>query len=181
MPGDDDATARPLAVAIEAGYRTGLIGSVTLLHAEAYARIAGFGQAFESMVASGLAEFCGRLGDPRNQIWTAVRDGAVMGSVALDGESLGPGLARLRWFLLAEPLRGAGVGRSLLRAALAHADAAGCRETRLDTFAGLDAARRLYEAHGFRCVAEVPGRHWGPEVLEQHFVRPHPSACAGSG
>jgi hypothetical protein len=38
----------------------------------------------------------------------------------------------------------------------------------------LDAARHLYEAHGFELVEEHPGSHWGTEVYEQKFVRVRP-------
>jgi hypothetical protein len=40
---------------------------------------------------------------------------------------------------------------------------------RLGTFAGLDAARHLYEEFGFRKVQEGSTTTWGPEVLEQHW------------
>jgi hypothetical protein len=41
----------------------------------------------------------------------------------------------------------------------------------IQTFKGLDAARHLYEKHGFSLVHEVPGTQWGTEVIEQEFVR----------
>lgn len=159
------------AVTVARGWRTGLIARIVGMHAAYYARAAGFGRPFEAVVAQGLAEFCGRLDDPRNGIWTAVAGGEVMGSVAIDGADLGPGVAHLRWFIVEEGLRGQGVGRALLDAALGHVDALGFRETQLWTFAGLDAARRLYEAAGFRLAEERAGSQWGREVLEQRFVR----------
>lgn len=177
---DQPATApRPLqprpAVALCSGYRPGLIARVTEMHALFYAREAGFGQRFESVVAGGLAEFCGRLDtqDPSpNAVWTAEVDGRIAGSVAIDGEDLGPGTAHLRWFIVDDGVRGGGVGRQLLAAALAFVDARPAfAETHLWTFSGLHAARRLYEAHGFTCVEERPGSQWGRKVLEQRFVR----------
>ena len=74
-------------------------------------------------------------------------------------------------FIVDDELRGAGLGKSLIRAALAFCDAQGFRETQLWTFKGLDAARRLYESHGFALVEERPGDQWGSEVLEQKFIR----------
>jgi GNAT superfamily N-acetyltransferase len=49
-----------------------------------------------------------------------------------------------------------------------------CRQARfsriyLTTFAGLDAARHLYEREGFRVIAEQEGAHWGKTVREQTF------------
>ncbi len=166
------------AVALCSGYRPGLIARITEMHALFYAREAGFGQRFESVVAGGLAEFCGRLDarDPSpNAVWTAEVDGRIAGSVAIDGENLGPGTAHLRWFIVDDGVRGGGVGRQLLAAALAFVDARPAfAETHLWTFSGLHAARRLYEAHGFTCVEERPGSQWGREVLEQRFVRRRP-------
>jgi GNAT superfamily N-acetyltransferase len=49
-----------------------------------------------------------------------------------------------------------------------------CRERRykkvyLWTFAGLDAARHLYEKCGFELVEQSAGNQWGTEVEEQRF------------
>lgn len=166
-----EPAGRPPPVAIAAGYQPGVVGRITEMHALAYARTSGFGRAFEAVVGGGLAEFAGRLDDPRNEIWAATRGGEVVGSVAIDGEDMGPGVAHLRWFIVDDALRGGGVGTRLLDAALAFADAQGVAETQLWTFAGLDAARRLYEARGFVLAEERPGSQWGSEVLEQRFVR----------
>jgi GNAT superfamily N-acetyltransferase len=94
--------------------------------------------------------------------------------VAIDGEDLGPGIAHPRWFIVADEVRGHGVGRELLDAAVRFSDRHGFQQIQLWTFRGLDAARRLYEAQGFELVEERPGRQWGPEVMEQHFMRPRP-------
>jgi GNAT superfamily N-acetyltransferase len=145
------------------------------MHARFYAAAAGFGPVFESKVAAGLAEFVPRLDRPPNQLWSAVRDEAILGTIAIDGEDLAPGVAHLRWFIVDEGLRGSGTGRRLLTAATQFCDRHGFRETRLWTFRGLDAARRLYEASGFVLTHEEAGRQWGREVIEQQFVRPAPA------
>lgn len=157
------------------GYRPGIIARITQMHALYYARAAGFGQRFESVVASGLAEFCGRLENPRNAIWVALRGDEIVGSVAIDGEDLRQGTAHLRWFIVDDGVRGSGVGRKLVGTALAFADENSFGETHLWTMSGLSAARHLYEAHGFACVEGRPGSQWGREVLEQRFVRPRPA------
>ncbi|MDQ1077841.1 MarR family winged helix-turn-helix transcriptional regulator [Pseudoroseomonas cervicalis] len=166
--------APPQPVEIVQGYRTGLIAQVTRMHARYYARVAGFRQRFESVVAGGLAEFCNRLGSPRNGIWMAVQQEKILGSVAIDGEDLGQGRAHLRWFIVEDGLRGGGVGRRLLQAALGFVDAQGFGETELWTFGGLVAARHLYEDFGFVLAEERPGAQWGSEVLEQRFIRRTP-------
>jgi len=166
-------TAPP--VEIRAGYEPGILGRVTLMHALYYARNSGFGQAFESVVADGLAEFGNRLAKPRNEIWAATKGGDIVGSVAVDGEDMGPGIAHLRWFIVDDTARGGGVGKRLLDAALAFADGHGFAETHLWTFSGLNAARHLYETRGFTLAEERPGSQWGSEVLEQRFVRALPA------
>lgn len=163
------------AIAVDSGYRPGLIGRVTEMHAAFYARHSGFGQFFESRVATGLAEFCARLDQPCNHIWVATHNDRIVGSIAIDGQDLGHNEAHLRWFILDDGCRGSGVGRQLLREAVHFCDQAGFAATRLWTFKGLDAARRLYEAHGFELTKEEPGNQWGSAVTEQQFTRPaHP-------
>jgi len=110
-----------------------------------------------------------------SRLWWAEAQGRIVGSVAIDGEDLGAGIAHLRWFIVDDEVRGAGVGRRLLQAALDFVDErAAFQATQLWTFSGLHAARSLYEAHGFACVEERPGDRWGRLVPEQRFVRPRP-------
>jgi DNA-binding MarR family transcriptional regulator/GNAT superfamily N-acetyltransferase len=174
LPRDQKPQSSP--VEIVTGYRPGIIARITEMHALYYARTSDFGQAFESRVAGGLAEFCGRLENPQNRIWAAMRDGQLRGSVAIDGEDLGEGIAHLRWFITDDTLRGTGAGKKLLDAAMDFVDASGFTETHLWTFAGLNAARHLYATRGFVLVEEYAGSQWGREVLEQRFVRKTPHA-----
>jgi len=170
----DYATFPAQDIEIVSGYTPGIIARVTEMHAAYYSREYGFGQRFESVVASGLAEFCNRLESPRVAIWTARAQGEIVGSIAVDGEDLGENAAHLRWFIVSDTVRGGGAGRRLLQAALSFADNGNFSETRLWTFSGLSAARHLYETHGFVCVEQQPGSQWGKEVMEQCFVRTHP-------
>lgn len=164
-----------LALQIATGYRPGLVGRVAEMHAQFYARHAGFGAYFESKVASGIAEFVGRLPHPDNQIWAVLQHDRIVGSLAIDGQDLGGGQAHLRWFILDDGCRGSGVGRQLMAAAMAFCDIRGFAQTQLWTFAGLDAARKLYESHGFALVHEAPGDQWGSRVTEQQFTRVRPA------
>ncbi|WP_377811965.1 GNAT family N-acetyltransferase (plasmid) [Azospirillum sp. A29] len=179
-PGNESKAAAPLAVRIEPGYRPGLLGRAVDMHARFYARDHGFGAVFESRVAAGLADFLPRLDRPCNAVWTALDGDRIVGTIAIDGEDLStdtpaPRIAHLRWFIVEDGRRGGGLGRRLLDEAVAFADRTGFAETRLWTFRGLDAARRLYEAAGFVLATESPGSQWGTEVTEQSFVRPRRS------
>ncbi|MBL28562.1 MAG: MarR family transcriptional regulator [Rhodospirillaceae bacterium] len=160
------------AAELVAGYRPGVIGRAAEMHARFYAREAGFGQFFESKVATEFAAFASRLDRPANGLWSAVYGEQIVGTVAIDGEDMGPSAAHLRWFIVADGYRGAGVGRRLLGEAVAFCDRLGFAETVLWAFRGLDAARRLYESAGFVLAEERPGNQWGREVVEQRFVRP---------
>lgn len=178
----EDPLPAPAQIRILPGYRPGCLGRIVDMHARFYARHAGFGVFFESRVASGLAEFAGRLDKPCNQLWTALDGDRIVGSVAIDGEDLGKHSedrqAHLRWFILEDGLRGAGTGRQLLQQALAFCDQQAFEATQLWTFSGLDAARRLYESSGFTLAEEWPGQQWGEPVIEQRFVRPRPAVTA---
>ena len=156
------------------GYSPALIGRIVEMHAAYYSRSAGFGAAFEAKVASDLAGFMTRLQEPTNQIWYAEAQGRIAASIAVDGDDLGDGLAHLRWFIVDDGLRGRGMGKSLLRKALAFCGEHDFQEIHLWTLKGLEAARRLYEDNGFVLVDEYHGDQWGTEIVEQKFVRPRP-------
>ncbi len=156
---------------IQEGYAPGVIGRITELHGAYYSRLVGFGASFESKVASGLAEFIPRVNRSGNLLLRAESGGRIVGSIAIDGEDLGNGLAHLRWFIVDDAMRRTGLGRALIGKAMEFCDRQNFKATQLWTFKGLDAARQLYEIHGFQLVDEFTGDQWGVEVLEQKFER----------
>ncbi len=150
-------------------YHPGVIGQVTALHATYYARHWGFDLSFESQVARELSEFLCAF-DPARDFFLAAWEGqSLAGAVALDGHSTPEEGARLRWFIVAEAWQGRGLGRELVRRLLDFARAAGHRHLYLWTFAGLDAARRLYDACGFCLAQEHPVDQWGGQIVEQRL------------
>lgn len=159
---------------IAEGYQTGMIGDIASMHARTHGHIIGMGPTFESVVSKAMAEFMPRVGNPMNNSWSVLENGAVIGSITIDGEDLGNNIAHLRWFILSERLRGKGVGRALLQKALDHSDNLGFDEIHLWTLKGLDAARALYEKNGFTLVEEYDGDQWGKSVTEQKFIRVRP-------
>jgi GNAT superfamily N-acetyltransferase len=158
-------------IEIAEGYRPGLLGRITEMHAAFYARFAGFDQVFEAQVAAGLAEFVGRIAHPANGAWVALLNERIVGSVIIDGEDLGSGVAHLRWFIVDDSVRGHGVGQKLLARAVRFCDDREFSAVHLWTFEGLSAARALYDASGFKKVEERLGSQWGKEVVEQRFER----------
>ncbi|MCP8939020.1 GNAT family N-acetyltransferase [Alsobacter sp. SYSU M60028] len=154
------------------GWTPGLLGWIVAEHGVYYEREWQLGRVFEAKVAEGLGELAARFDPARDQLLSA-RDGdAVLGSIVVDGG--GPHAAsrgaRIRYFILSDAARGRGVGRLLLREALDGIRAAGFTCAWLTTFAGLDAARHLYEAHGFRLASEAVDTSWGTPLTEQTFA-----------
>ena len=154
------------------GYRPGALAGVIGLHAGYYARDWGFGLGFETRVAAEMAAFLDRL-DPRRDLFpTAYRGAELVGSVTLDSSDGGDRGAHLRWFIVSDAARGTGLGAQLMDRAMAFLDTRSPGPAWLTTFAGLDAARRLYERHGFRLDSEAEVDQWDGGVREQLFVRP---------
>jgi GNAT superfamily N-acetyltransferase len=156
---------------LHSGYAPGCIGRIAEMHADYYHPLVGFGVEFEAKVASELSAFCLGYAAERDGLWLASTDSGVQASVAIAGPRPGQEMAQLRWFIASPAMRGTGIGGRLLRAAMQFCDDKSYPEVHLWTFAGLDAARHLYDLHGFRLVEERPGVQWGAEVLEQRFVR----------
>lgn len=161
-------------VNIKTGYTPTIIGRIIeMLHSHMNKHY-GFGANFESRIAGDIAEFITRVGSAKNETWRAEIGGQIVGCISIDGEDLDGGLAHLRWFIVSNEIRSSGVGNALLSKALEFCDKREYQETHLWTVKGLDAARKLYENHGFTLTEEYYGDQWGTKVLEQKFVRPHP-------
>jgi DNA-binding MarR family transcriptional regulator/GNAT superfamily N-acetyltransferase len=157
---------------ITTGYTPTIIArTVEMMHSHMH-RHFGFGPAFETRIAADLAEFMTRIGNAANQTWHAQLDKRIVGSISIDGQDLGDARAHLRWFVVDASIRGGGIGNTLLSRAVRFCDEKGFHETHLWTVNGLDAARKLYQQHGFYLAAEYYGDQWGTNILEQQFVRP---------
>lgn len=140
------------------------------MHAAYYARAWGFGAFFETRVAAEAAEFLSALPRADSRLWFARRDGRAIGSIAIDGRRASEAGAHLRWFILDDDARGTGLGAALLDEAVAFSRESGFESLYLWTFEGLHAARRLYEARGFRLALALDAESWGVKVREQKFV-----------
>ncbi|MBB4286236.1 GNAT family N-acetyltransferase [Roseospira goensis] len=159
------------------GYAPGVLAEVVGLHMAYYGPHWGFGLAFETKVATEMAAFLRQADATRDLLLCARnRDGGLLGSVTIHGPHDTPAgresAAHLRWFIVGDAARGSGVGRRLLARAVAFCDACGYPMCYLTTFAGLDAARHLYERTGFRLVATSAVDQWSGGVQEQRFERP---------
>ena len=156
-------------VSIE-GYVPGAIGRIAELHGVYYSREWGFGKFFEAKVATVLSEFVNRHDENQDGLWTLCLDNRVQGAIAIDGIEAKTDAAHLRWFILSPRFTGRGFGNQLLDSALGFCRQKQYQTVFLWTFKGLDAARHLYEKHGFTLAEEHEGSQWGTTVIEQKFI-----------
>jgi N-acetylglutamate synthase-like GNAT family acetyltransferase len=155
---------------IQRGYKPGVIGRITELHAKYYSKHWGFGLFFEAKVAKELSEFFSRLDKAHDGFWTVYKDNRIEGSIAIDSKNLKTQGAHLRWFICSSAARGSGIGNKLMEEAISFCQENGFKTVYLWTFEGLLAARHLYEKFGFRLVQQIEDTQWGKKVLEQKFV-----------
>jgi GNAT superfamily N-acetyltransferase len=130
----------------------------------------GFDVSFETQEARELADFLSNFDPSRDGLWVASGNGSLAGSVAIDGRQSLTGGARLRWFIVAPRFQGQGVGTALIRKARDFCREVGHRSVFLWTFQGLEAARRIYEAHGFVLSQQYSVQQWGRTIVEQQYV-----------
>jgi GNAT superfamily N-acetyltransferase len=160
-----------LPFTLRRGWQPGDLGWVIGAHGTYYGREWGFGAAFEGKVAEAMGAWIQRY-DPARDLLLMAQDGkGPLGAISLDGsgaEATREG-ARLRFFIMADRARGLGLGRVLLGETMAFIRAAGFPRAYLTTFRGLDAARALYEAHGWVLTSEVRDESWGTPLHEQRF------------
>lgn len=158
-------------IALRHGWSPGLLGWIIAEHGRYYDREWRLGPVFEAKVAHGLGELFARFDPARDMLLAAMNGDTVLGAIAVDGS--GPDAtsqgARIRYFIISDAARGRGVGRLLLAETMRFIEAADFRRAWLTTFAGLDAARHLYETHGFRLAHEELDTSWGSPLTEQCF------------
>lgn len=151
-----------------AEYPPGLIGIVSALFGRTIAASHGVDWTLDAMIAEQQCDFFRRFDCERDRVWIAIRDGSPQGALTIDGPRLENGreAARLRFFILDESLRGLGLGKLMLAAAMEFCRRRAYQRVLLTTLPGLDAATRLYEAQGFTAVAQSEGSFHGSRFVE---------------
>jgi GNAT superfamily N-acetyltransferase len=128
-------TSGDSSIRIRHQLQPGDFGMVVHLHGLIYAREYGLDTSFEPYVARPLAD-C--ILDGRGRVWIAEDGHRVVGSIAMvDADAR---VGQLRWFLLVPEVRGSGLGRRLLDAALTYGRERDFSRVFLWTFSDLEGA-----------------------------------------
>ena len=147
--------------------RAGDYGWAVERHGVIYDAEFGWGPGFEGLVAELFGKFAQKHNPARERCWIAELNGERVGCVFVVERE--PEVAQLRCLLVEPKARGHGVGSKLVNACVEFARSAGYRQMMLWTNKGLDSARKIYEAVGFRLVEEKAHRDFGPELIGQSW------------
>jgi len=145
----------------------GDMGWVVQRHGALYAREHGWDETFEALVAEIVAKFVRTYNAKRERCWIAEKDGNNVGCVCCVQKSAT--IAQLRLLLVDPEARGLGIGQRLVDECVRFARAVGYRKVILWTNDVLVAARRIYEAAGFRLVEEEPHHSFGHDLVGQYW------------
>jgi len=156
---------QPSAAYLLRAPQPGDMGWVVHRHGVVYAREYGYDAQFEALVAEIVARFVQRFDQTRERCWIAEQDGAVVGSVFLVARSRSA--AQLRLLLVEPQARGSGLGTRLVDECVRFARRVGYRKLMLWTQSELRAARRLYEAAGFRVVRKQRNHSFGKALVSE--------------
>lgn len=153
-------------------YRDPLPGEVShtvmrqamLLHEEQ-----GWGAGFEALLNQVAHDFLSGFKPDREKAWMAEYGGEVVGSIYLAEKE--PGMAQLRMLYVEPHVRGMGIGRELLNAAVAYAVEKQYLSVRIWTNSSLVAARAMYEKAGFVMIEETSDVDYASGTMLQAWAK----------
>lgn len=160
-------TVQPATGATLRQPRPGDYGWAIERHGVIYDTEFGWDARFEGLVAELFGQFARNHDPSRERCWIADLNGERVGCVFIVERERD--VAQLRCLLVEPKARGRGVGKALVDACIEFARAAGYSRMMLWTNKGLDSARKIYEAVGFRLIEEQRHRDFGPELIGQNW------------
>ncbi len=151
------------------------VSGIVELHKEFYVDQWGFGDVFVERITEHVSSFIARFDAQKDLMLTAHQGSTLVSSLIMDVSGDASKGAYLRWFIVSERARGAGLGGYMMQFAMDWCAQKKYNYCTLSTYSGLKAARVLYDRYGFKLVSERSDDPWDAGVGEQMFEwRAHP-------
>ncbi|HTH59553.1 MAG TPA: bifunctional helix-turn-helix transcriptional regulator/GNAT family N-acetyltransferase [Paraburkholderia sp.] len=156
--------------------RAGEYGWLVHRQAQWFAHEMGWDRHFEASLAQSVAALADTADPARETGWIAEQDGTAVGSAFVT--AVGESIARVRLLFVEPHARRLGIGSQLLDECVRFARQAGYKAVELTLAATLTDAKRIAGQHGFRYRQAENARHFGRDLIVEHWVRelsPEPS------
>jgi DNA-binding MarR family transcriptional regulator/GNAT superfamily N-acetyltransferase len=170
----NDVVTRPAAAAARGRntascslreHRAGDMGWIVSQQGALYAEEYGWTTEYEALAAEIVAQFLKHFDPVRERCWIAEYDDAPVGAVMIVKQS--KTIAKLRLLHVERSARGLGIGTRLVDECIRFSRAVGYRKLTLWTQSNLLAARHIYKAAGFTCIARASHHSFGKDLVAE--------------